>query len=153
MAGPACLLPLAPLTALINEGFHDTVHELGCGFAEAVCQNALAIVLRDKGLLVEPSYQLSVSFRGQNIGKFEADLLIERLVIVEVKAMARIEDWAKAQILNYLKCAGGGIGLLANFGRHPEIQRFVMGDPNNSLPMLSKAPVKDIGRWTKPPLA
>ena len=100
-------LPFAPLTELIIEGFHDCVHELGCGFGEAV--------------------------------------------IVEVKATRRIEDVGRAQLLNYLKCAGGGVGLLANFGLRPEIKRFVMGDPMNSLPRLSKAPVRNIERWIPRP--
>jgi GxxExxY protein len=107
-------LPFAPLTELIIEGFHDCVHELGCGFGEAVCQRAFKIVLSDKGLLVESGLELDVQFRGQEIGKFTTDLVVERLVIVEVKATARIEDVGRAQLLNYLKCAGGGVGLLAN---------------------------------------
>ena len=87
---------------------------------------------------MELNYPLSVAFRGHTIGSFEPDLIVERLVIVEVKATSRIEDWAKAQMLNYLKCAGGGVGLLVNFGQRPECKRFVMGEPGNSLPMLSK---------------
>src|SRR5687768_2078940 len=144
-------LPLAPLTELIIEGFHDCVHELGCGFGEVVCQRALRIVLSDKGLLVEPGLELDVHFRGQQIGRFTTDLVVERLVIVEVKATARIEDVGRAQLLNYLKSAGGGVGLLANFSLRPEIKRFVMGDPLNSLPRLSKAPVRNIERWMPRP--
>ncbi|HXG57209.1 MAG TPA: GxxExxY protein [Vicinamibacterales bacterium] len=135
-----CLTPLphAALTEQIIAGFHDTVHELGCGFSERVCQRALQIVLRDKGLLAESDFPMEVLFRGRSIGTFQVDLVVERLVIVEVKATTRIEDYAKAQILNYLKCAGGGVGLLVNFGQRPECRRFVMGDPNNSLPRLAK---------------
>jgi len=106
-------LPFAPLTELIIEGFHDCVHELGCGFGEAVCQRAFKIILSDKGLLVESGLELDVHFRGQEIGKFTTDLIVERLVIVEVKATSRIEDVGRAQLLNYLKCAGGGVGLPA----------------------------------------
>ena len=146
-------LPLAPLTELIIEAFHDTVHELGCGFGEHVCRRAIAIVLRDKGLLVESPYPLSVTFRGHQIGTFEADIVVERLVIVEVKATARLEPWATAQTLNYLKCAGGGVGILVNFGNHPEFKRLVIGNPNDSLPNLSKKPVRDLARWTCPAAA
>ena len=94
-------LPFAPLTELIIEGFHDCVHELGCGFGEAVCQRAFKIVLSDKGLLVESGLELDVHFRGPEIGKFTTDLVVERLVIVEVKATRRIEDVGRAQLLNY----------------------------------------------------
>ena len=82
---PHSTLHLAPLTREICEAFHDVIHELGTGFGEAVCQKALSIVLRDKGLLVETSYPFSVSFRGRDIGAFEADMVVEWLVIVEVK--------------------------------------------------------------------
>jgi GxxExxY protein len=64
-------------------------------------------------------------------------------VIVEVKATATIEGYAEAQLLNYLKAAGGGVGLLLNFGRKPEFRRRVMGDPLNSLPMMRKAHAND----------
>jgi len=56
---------------------------------------------------------------------------------VEVKVATAIEKFAEAQILNYLKAAGGGIGLLLNFGREATYKRFAMGDnPINSLPVL-----------------
>lgn len=144
-------LPLAPLTELIIEGFHDCVHELGCGFGEHVCQKALAIVLAGKGLLIESSVSLDVHFRGHLLGTFTTDLVVERLVIIEVKATSKLEDAGRAQLLNYLKCAGGGVGFLANFGLKPEIKRLVMGDPTNSLPRLSKDPVRNIERWTGKP--
>jgi GxxExxY protein len=140
-------LYLAPLTYEISVAFHDVVHELGIGFGESVCQNALAIVLRDKGLLVETSYPFKVPFRGREIGMFEADMVVERLVIVEVKVATRVEDWAKAQLLNYLKCAGGGVGVLANFGNPPQFRRFVMGHPAVSLPTLAKDPARQLERW------
>ena len=144
---PSKDLPLAPLTNVIVGSFYDCVHELGCGFNEHVCRNALQIVLRDKGLLVEAGLSLDVHFRGHEIGRFVTDLVVERLVIVEVKAMARLEPFATAQTLNYLRCAGGGVGLLVNFGRPPEIKRYVVGDGTNSLPRLSKVPGADIHRW------
>lgn len=129
-------LPHADLTEKIIRGFHDVVHELGCGFSEKVHQKALFIALRDKGLQVELGPALTVSFRGELIGTFYPDLIVNRLILVEVKATTAIDDFAKAQILNYLKVAGGGVGLLLNFGRRAECRRFVVGDPNDSLPLL-----------------
>lgn len=150
MPPPSCLLPLAPLTALVTEAFHEVLAQLGTGFGEIVYQRSLAIALRSRGLLAETEYPLSVLFGGQRVGLFEADLIVERLVLVEVKATPVIEDWAKAQILNYLKCAGGGVGLLINFGRKPEVRRFVMGNPHDSLPLLSKEPAGNPARWYAP---
>ena len=79
---------------------------------------------------------LQVHFRGHMIGSFFADLIVDRTVLIEVKATATMENYAIAQTLNYLKVAGGGVGLLLNFGRKPESKRLVMGDPFNSLPAL-----------------
>jgi GxxExxY protein len=70
------------------------------------------------------------------IGKFYADIIVNRTVLVEVKGSRGIEPFAQAQLLNYLKVAGGGVGLLMNFGRKPEFKRLVVGDPERSLPTL-----------------
>ena len=139
--------PLSALTGEIIGGYHDVVHELGCGYLESVSQRALVIALRDRGLFVETNLSLGVTFRGQEIGCFHPDLVVERLVIVEIKATSRIEPIAQAQILNYLRCAGGGVGLLMNFGDRPECKRFVSGHPAISLPLLPKDPVSNIARW------
>jgi GxxExxY protein len=124
------------LTGKIIEAFLETYHELGSGFSEKVCCNALAIVLRDKGLRVSTEMQMDVWFRGTRIGQFFADIVVNETVLVEVKAGSSLEGYAQAQLLNYLKAAGGGVGLLLNFGRRPEYKRMVMGDPVNSLPGL-----------------
>ena len=63
-------------------------------------------------------------------------MVVNNTILVEIKAGQRLEAYAQAQLLNYLKAAGGGVGLLLNFGRHPEHKRMVMGNPFNSLPLL-----------------
>jgi GxxExxY protein len=129
-------LPHAALTGRILEAFHETFHELGSGFSERVCTNALAIVLSEYGLAVSVEVPLLVEFRGRTIGTFQADMVVDTTVLIEVKAAQMLEGYAQAQLLNYLKAAGGGVGLLLNFGRHPQHKRMVMGDPVNSLPLL-----------------
>jgi GxxExxY protein len=126
----------ADLTERIIGGFFTTFGELGHGFSEAVLRKAFAIVLAEGGLDVMEEYPLNVQFRGRCIGKFYADLIVNRTVLVEVKGSRDIEPYAQAQLLNYLKVAGGGIGLLTNFGRKPEFKRMVVGDPEHSLPNL-----------------
>lgn len=126
----------AELTGRIIEGFHETFHELGSGFSERVSQAALAIVLTDAGLDVRVEVPLSVMFRGRIIGDFHADMVVNDTVLVEIKVAQTLEGYPQAQLLNYLKAAGGGVGLLVNFGRHPAHKRMVMGDPANSLPLL-----------------
>jgi GxxExxY protein len=129
-------LPHSETSHSIIVAFHDVVHELGVGFSEIVSQTALVIVLREKGLEVRKSPELTVTFRGRNIGTFYPDLVVNDVILVEVKAIPTIDNRSIAQILNYLKAAGGGVGLLLNFGTHPTYKRFVVGDPYNSLPNL-----------------
>jgi len=124
------------LTGRILDCFYETYADLGHGFSEAVLGRALTITLEDAGMQVARSVPLQVHFRGHAIGLFFADIIVDRTVLVEVKATATIENYAIAQTLNYLKVAGGGVGLLLNFGRKPESKRLVMGDPFNSLPAL-----------------
>jgi GxxExxY protein len=143
-------LPYSELTEQIVEGFHETVGELGKGFGEIVCQRAFQIVLRDRGLLAEMGFKMNVHFRGELIGDFFADLVVERLIVIEVKATSKIEDWHKAQLLNYLRVGGGGVGFVANFGQQASIKRFVVGDPYHSLPLIEKHP--GAAKWSpKPP--
>ena len=82
---------------------------------------------------------LEVVFHGTVIGTFKADLVVDDVVLVEVKATPTIEPYNEAQLLNYLKAAGGGVGLLLNFGRSAAFKRRVSGDPYNSLPNLRRA--------------
>ena len=132
----ACDLPHADLTMKVIGCFFDVARHLGYGFAEKVGVRALQIALTDAGLEALIGVPLTVAYKGRTIGDFYADLVVNRTVLVEVKATAAIEDYAKAQILNYLKCAGGGVGLLLNFGKSAEFRRYVLGDPENSLPLL-----------------
>jgi GxxExxY protein len=126
------------LTGRILDCFYGTYTDLGLGhgFSEAVLGRALTITLDEAGMRVARSVPMQVHFRGHVIGSFFADLIVDRTVLVEIKATATIENYAIAQTLNYLKVAGGGVGLLLNFGRKPESKRLVMGDPFNSLPAL-----------------
>ena len=137
MDAPDNAYPHQNVTGAIIAAAFDVSNELGCGFSEAVNRSALALVLRQNGLSVVEEQVLRVLFRNHVIGTFYADLVVEGLVLVEVKAAAAIEAYAEAQLLNYLKAAGGGVGLLLNFGRRVEYRRRVVGDdPSNSLPVL-----------------
>jgi len=135
---PICTLPHAALTDTILKAFFEVAGELGYGFSEKVCVRALAIALADAGLEPATGVPLFVPYRGQIIGDFYADVVVNGTILLEVKATVQIEDYARAQILNYLRCAGGGVGLLLNFGKRAEFKRFVVGDPHNSLPHLSR---------------
>jgi GxxExxY protein len=138
--------PLAhsELTGRILECFYDAYGELGHGFSEAVLVRGMVVVLEQAGMQVLREAPLEVTFRGHSIGTFYADLIVDRTVLVEIKASATLEGYGVAQTLNYLKAVGGGVGLLLNFGRKPEFKRLVMDDPSNSLPALKTAPSSQV---------
>jgi GxxExxY protein len=100
-------------------------NELGCGFLESVYQKALLIALQQEGLKAEAQKPLRVSFRGKSVGEFYADLVVEDVVLVELKAAKAIASEHCAQVLNYLKASGIVVGLLVNFGTpKAEVRRF-----------------------------
>jgi GxxExxY protein len=134
--GQSSTFPYAELTRQIIGVFFEVFRELGHGFSEVVYQRALLIALRQAGLRVESEVQLPVFFRGHCVGAFQADLVVDCAILIEVKASKMIEGYAQAQLLNYLKAAGGGTGLLLNFGPKPDFKRLVMGNPTTSLPRL-----------------
>ena len=96
-------------------------NEIGAGFLESVYENALTIALRELGVAVRQQAPTSVYFRGQSVGTFYADLLVENRVIVELKAVSSLAQQHEAQLLNYLSATNIQVGLLINFG-NPRIQ-------------------------------
>ena len=133
-------LPHGGVTQGIITSFFETVRELGHGFSEHVYRRAVAIVLRTRGHKALEEVPLEVHFRGSIIGLFKADLVVDDVVLVEVKSTPQLEPYSEAQLLNYLKAAGGGVGMLLNFGRTAGFKRMVSGDPANSLPLLKQEP-------------
>ena len=100
---------------------------LGCGFLEKVYENALAYELRRLGLNVKQQEEIKVFYDGVEVGYYEADLLVENLILVELKAVREINDIYMAQCLNYLKATKLRICLLINFGNpRVEIKRIVL---------------------------
>jgi len=100
---------------------------LGCGFLEKVYENALAHELRKLGLNVKQQEEIKVFYDSVEVGYYEADLLIEDLILVELKAVREINDIYMAQCLNYLKATKLKICLLINFGNpRVEIKRIVL---------------------------
>ena len=96
--------------------------ELGHGFLEAVYQEALTIVLLEKGIPFLKEKVLDITFKGILLTKkYVADFLCYDEVIVELKASEALTDTDTAQVLNYLKATGKNIGLLLNFGT-PKLQ-------------------------------
>ena len=101
---------------------------LGSGFVEKVYENALAYELRKRGLAVAQQDGIVVRYDGAVVGEYTTDLLVEEVVLVEIKAIVALATVHRAQCLNYLKATGLRLCLLLNFGPpRLEIKRIVQG--------------------------
>ena len=109
-------------------GLAMEVHnELGPGFLEKVYENALMVLFRENGIRASQQFPISVTFHGQIVGDYFADILVEDSVILELKSQDRISEIHKAQTLNYLKATQFKLALLINFGKHRlEYERLVL---------------------------
>jgi GxxExxY protein len=101
---------------------------LGAGFLEKVYENALAHEIRKAGLNVTQQHEARVLYDGVIVGRYTIDLVVEKLVLIELKAVRTLEDIHYAQCLNYLKTSGQWLCLLLNFGKpRLQIKRIVNG--------------------------
>lgn len=98
-------------------------NSLGSGFLEKVYENALRIELSRAGLRVEQQIPIQVYYQGEVIGDFVSDLLVEKRLVVELKAIEKLTKLHEAQLVNYLTATGLDIGLLINFGKSVQIKR------------------------------
>ena len=95
----------------------DVHTTLGCGFLEAVYQEALLIELRKRGIPTKKEVKLEINYKGQTLSKYyEADFICYDKIIVETKALTDLSGIHEAQVINYLKATGLKLGLLINFG-------------------------------------
>jgi GxxExxY protein len=88
---------------------------LGCGFLESVYRKALAIELTRLGIPFEIHPEFSVFYEDEEVGTFQADLIIDRKLIIELKAVETLAPVHSLQLINYLAAAGLEEGLLLNF--------------------------------------
>jgi GxxExxY protein len=96
-----------------------TLHrELGPGLFESVYERALAFLLEERGLHVARQASIPFEYRGRRFNDgFRADLLVDDLVIVEVKSVDGMDAVHRKQLLTYLRVSGRKLGLLVNFGQ------------------------------------
>jgi GxxExxY protein len=113
------------LTEKIIGAFYEVYNELGHGFLESVYERALAIPLVQAGMKVERQVAVAVWFRGEQIGDFRADMMIDRKVLLELKAARTIDQAHEEQLLNYLRATEIEVGLVLNFGIKPQFRRLV----------------------------
>ena len=114
----------ADVTEEIIKCFYKVYNTLGYGFLEKVYENALAFELRKSDLIVETQRSVKVFYEGQEVGDYFADMFINGLVIVELKAAESLRQEHIAQLMNYCKATNVKVGLLLNFGKSPEVKRI-----------------------------
>jgi GxxExxY protein len=113
------------LTEKILKACFDVSNELGCGFLESVYLKALLIALAQAGLKAQAQVPLTVMFRGQSVGDFFPDIIVEDTILLELKAVKALAPEHLAQVMNYLKATGIEVGFLINFGTPKlEYRRF-----------------------------
>jgi GxxExxY protein len=116
------------LTELIIHCAYKVGNTLGSGFLEKVYENALAIELTSSGMSIEVQKPINVHYEGQIVGEYFADMVVDDVIILELKAVKAIEDIHFAQCQNYLKTTGKKLGLLINFGgERVKVRRIVNG--------------------------
>ncbi len=98
---------------------YEVAQNLSPGYVESVYHNALIIELQQQGLEVSTEVPLQVVYKGNVVGDFRADMIVENKVIIELKAVAKLLDVHEVQLVNYLHTANMEYGFLVNFGENP----------------------------------
>ena len=117
MVYTASILP-EETDALITRviGCAITVHRaLGPGFMESIYSTALGLELKAEGIPFERERSISVNYRGHAIGGQRVDFIVGNSVILEIKAVARLDPVFQAKLISYLRTTGLRVGLLMNF--------------------------------------
>jgi len=113
------------LTDKILKAFVNVYNTLGYGFLEKVYENSMRIELQKIGLNALAQRNIKVHYDGFEVGDYFADLIVNDLVIVELKAAESLCEEHEAQLLNYLKATDVEVGLLLNFGKSPQFKRKI----------------------------
>jgi GxxExxY protein len=106
-----------PITHDIIGAAFEVYRVLGYGFLEKVDQRAMHVELKLRGRNTGLEYRIPVRYKGEGVGEYAADLLVENRVLVELKVAPEYQTADEAQLLNELKATGFKVGLLINYGR------------------------------------
>lgn len=125
------------LTQRIIRVYFDVYNTLGYGFLEKVYENSFAMRLRSVGMHVQQQRPISVYFDGCVVGEYFADIVVDDLVLIELKAAAELMPEHEAQLRNYLRATKYEVGLLLNFGPKPKVTRKMF--ENHLKPNLQRS--------------
>jgi GxxExxY protein len=113
------------ITGLIIKAFYNVYNQLGYGFLEKVYENAMLIEIRKLGLECIAQHPIEVFYDDLKVGFYVADIVVNKNVIVEIKAAESLCEEHEAQLTNYLKATDIEVGLLLNFGKKIEFKRKI----------------------------
>ncbi len=129
------------ITEKVIRAFYDVYNDLGPGYLESVYQQSMVIALREAGLDVRCEVPIVVYFRGHRVGKFNADLMVNGVVLLELKTARAIDESHYAQLMHYLKATEIEVGLLLNFGPKAEFKRIVFENSRKNPRQSAKSAV------------
>ena len=114
------------ITGKIIKCSHNVHNFLGSGFQEVIYQRALNIEMKDVGLIFEREKEMLIVYKEKEIGSRRVDFLVDNDIMIELKAISKLEDVHTAQLMNYIEAYKVKIGLLINFGaKSLEIKRYI----------------------------
>lgn len=125
------------LTGAIIGIFYDVCNELGSGFVESVYKECMRIALVEAGLKVQTEMPITVHFRGNLVGVFKADLVVDGLVLIELKVADCLAREHETQTVNYLRATNLEVALLMNFGPTPKFRRLIMDNEKKNKSVAS----------------
>lgn len=113
------------ITEKIIKAYYNVYNTLGYGFLEKVYENSMVIELRNMGMKVNSQYPITVFYESEIVGEYFADLIVNDIVVIELKASKSLLEEHECQLINYLKATKIELGLLLNFGKEAEYKRKV----------------------------
>jgi GxxExxY protein len=120
----------------------EVYNEKGCGFLEPVYQECLGIEFEHQRIPAIAKPSLVLSHRGRILKQtYEPDYVCFEKIIVELKAISRLTDEHRAQLLNYLHASGFELGLLVNFGHYPKLEYERIAKTQHIQPKMDHADV------------
>jgi GxxExxY protein len=120
------------LTEKVLGAIFEVSNRLGCGFLEKVYERALVRELGFRGIRAEAQVPFRVDYRGESVGEYFADVLVEGALVVELKCSERLAGEHVAQCLNYLRASGLRVCLLVNFHK-PKVEWRRILNTNNTM--------------------
>jgi GxxExxY protein len=113
------------ITEKIIKCYYKVYNTLGYGFLEKVYENVFALELQQNGLDVKCQFPIKVYYESKIVGEYYADIIVNNLILIELKASACLLEEHECLLINYLKATEIELGLLLNFGKGAEYKRKV----------------------------